>query len=126
MASPVEQPSRHALTLGSDPTFVTGWGAGNIVSIPGGLSPAEDLVAQGFGTLRARPLVDQALEARGVYGTGTYRVMLRRNLSGRGERAITLTPGMTVPVAFAVWNGSAGDRDGKKSVTIWQELVLEP
>ena len=28
-------------------------------------------------------------------------------------------------VAFAVWNGSAGDRDGKKSVTIWQELLLE-
>jgi hypothetical protein len=29
-------------------------------------------------------------------------------------------------VGFAVWNGSAGDRDGKKSVTIWQDLVLEP
>jgi mono/diheme cytochrome c family protein len=124
--SPVEQATRNALTLSSDPTFVTGWGAGNIVSIPGRPSPAEDLVAQGFGTLRARPLVDQALEARGVYSTGTYRVMLRRTLPGRGERAITLTPGTTVPVAFAVWNGSAGDRDGKKSVTIWQDLVLEP
>ncbi|HEX2930476.1 MAG TPA: c-type cytochrome, partial [Candidatus Binatia bacterium] len=32
--SAVEQPSRHALTLQSDPTFVTGWGAGNIVSDP--------------------------------------------------------------------------------------------
>jgi hypothetical protein len=31
-----------------------------------------------------------------------------------------------VPVAFAVWNGSAGDRDGKKSVSIWQELVIAP
>jgi hypothetical protein len=29
-----------------------------------------------------------------------------------------------VPVAFAVWNGSAGDRDGKKSVTIWQDLNI--
>jgi hypothetical protein len=28
-------------------------------------------------------------------------------------------------IAFAVWNGSAGDRDGKKSVTIWQELVIQ-
>jgi mono/diheme cytochrome c family protein len=125
-SSPVEQPTRHALTLRSDPTFVTGWGAGNIVSIPGGASPAEDLAAQGFGTLRARPLVDQGLEARGVYSTGTYRVILRRALPGRGERAVTLTPGTTVPVAFAVWNGSAGDRDGKKSVTIWQDLTLEP
>ena len=59
-------------------------------------------------------------------GTGTYRVVLRRALAGRGERTITLPPGTTVPVAFAVWNGSAGDRDGKKSVTIWQDLVLEP
>jgi hypothetical protein len=39
---------------------------------------------------------------------------------------VTLRPGTTVPVGFAVWNGSAGDRDGKKSVTIWQDLVLEP
>ncbi|HEX6210208.1 MAG TPA: ethylbenzene dehydrogenase-related protein [Methylomirabilota bacterium] len=125
-AAPVEQPTRHALTLGSDPLFVTGWGAGNIVSDPLRPSPAEDLVAQGFGTLRARGRGDQAVDARGVYTTGTYRVMLRRDLRGRGEGAVSLQPGATVPVGFAVWNGSAGDRDGKKSVTIWQELVLEP
>jgi mono/diheme cytochrome c family protein len=122
----VEQPTRHALTLGSDPLFVTGWAAGNIVSDPLRKSPAEDLAAQGFGTLRARPRDDQAVDARGVYATGTYRVMLRRDLAGRGPQAVTLTPGMTVPVGFAVWNGAAGDRDGKKSVTIWQDLVLEP
>ena len=124
--APYEQPTRHALTLDSDPTFVTGWGAGNIVSDPSRRSPAEDLVAQGFGTLRARPRADQSVDARGVYATGTYRVMFRRELAGRGAGAVTLTPGSTVSVGFAVWNGSAGDRDGKKSVTIWQELALEP
>ncbi|MFQ5520012.1 MAG: ethylbenzene dehydrogenase-related protein [Candidatus Methylomirabilia bacterium] len=124
--SPVEQPTRHALTLRSDPTFVTGWGARNIVSDPTRQSAAEDLVAQGFGTLRARPPKDQAGEARGVYGTGTYRVLFRRALDGKGPGAVTLVPGQTTPVAFAVWNGSAGDRDGKKSVTIWQDLWLEP
>jgi mono/diheme cytochrome c family protein len=125
-AAPVEQPTRHALTLGSDPTFVTGWGAGNIVSDPLRPSPAEDLVAHGFGTLKARPRGDQAVDARGVYTTGTYRVMFRRDLAGRGEGAVALAPGTTVPVGFAVWNGSAGDRDGKKSVTIWQDLALDP
>jgi mono/diheme cytochrome c family protein len=124
--APVEQPTRHALTLRSDPTFVTAWGAGNIVADPSRLSPAEDLVAEGFGTLRARPRPEQAVDARGVYGTGGYRVILRRALTGNAAGAVTLTPGATMPVAFAVWNGSAGDRDGKKSVTIWQELVLEP
>src|SRR3970282_2211594 len=113
LRSPLEQPTRHALTLDSDPAFVTGWGAGNIVSDPLRKSPAEDLVAQGFGTLRARPRDDQAVDARGVYATGTYRVMLRRDLAGRGPQAVTLRPGMAVPVGVAVWNGSAGDRDGK-------------
>ena len=55
----------------------------------------------------------------------SHRVMFRRDLQGRGPQAVTLAPGATVPVGFAVWNGSAGDRDGKKSVTIWQEIVLE-
>jgi mono/diheme cytochrome c family protein len=123
--SPVEQPTRHALTLKSDPTFVTGWGAGNIVSDPLRPSPAEDLAAQGFGTLRARARADQAVDARGFNRIGTYRVIFRRDLAARGLRAVTLRPGTMVPVAFAVWNGRAGDRDGKKSVTIWQDLVLE-
>ena len=126
LVSPAEQPTRHALTLKSDPTFVTGWGAANIVSDPTRQSAAEDLTAQGFGSLRARPLPAQDVEARGVYRTGAYRVVFHRALAGKGERAVTLVPGRTVPVAFAIWNGSAGDRDGKKSVTIWQDLVIEP
>ena len=122
--SAVEQPFRNALTLQSDPTFVTGWGAGNIVSDPQRKSPAEDLAARGFGTLQARPRVDQHIDARGVYGHGSYEVMFRRPLAPNGQGSVALHPGTTVPVAFAVWNGSAGDRDGKKSVTIWQELKI--
>jgi mono/diheme cytochrome c family protein len=124
LRAPVEQPLRHALTLESDKTFVTGWGAGNIVSDPQRKSPAEDLTAQGFGTLRARPRVDQKVDAKGVYAAGSYRVMFRRSLKPTGKGAVTISPGGTVPVAFAVWNGSAGDRDGKKSVTIWQDLKI--
>ncbi len=124
LRSPVEQSLRHGLTLESDKTFVTGWGAGNIVSDPQRKSPAEDLTAQGFGTLRARPRIDQKVDARGVYAAGSYRVMLRRSLRPTGKGAVALSPGSTAPVAFAVWNGSAGDRDGKKSVTIWQDLKI--
>ncbi|MDD1763031.1 MAG: ethylbenzene dehydrogenase-related protein [Methanothrix sp.] len=125
LKSPLEQPHRHALTLESNPIFVTAWGAGNIVADPTRHSAAEDLSAQGFGTLRARPPTDQAVDAKGVYGTDSYRVVFRRPLKGKGPGAVTLEPGTAVPVAFAVWNGAAGDRDGKKSVTIWQELHLE-
>ena len=124
LRSPVEQPTRQALTLDSDPAFITGWGAGNIVSDPQRKGPAEDLTAQGFGTLKARPVVDQKVDAKGVYAAGSYRVMFRRSLQATGKAAVALRPGTTVPVAFAVWNGSAGDRDGKKSVTIWQDLRI--
>jgi hypothetical protein len=123
LRSAPEQPTRHALTLESDPAFVTAWGAGNIVADPTRKSPTEDLVAEGFGTLRARPRADQNVAAVGVYGTGAYRVQLRRRLEARGE-AVSLQSGQRAAVSFAVWNGSAGDRDGKKSVTIWQELLI--
>ena len=122
--SPLEQPHRHALTLESNPTFVTGWGAGNIVSDPQRKNPAEDLTAQGFGTLRARPLIEQKVDAKGVYAENSYRVMFRRTLKATGQRSVNIRPGSSVSIAFAVWNGSAGDRDGKKSVTIWQELRI--
>jgi mono/diheme cytochrome c family protein len=124
--SPYEQPLRNALTLASDPTFITGWGAGNIVSDPTRRSAAEDLTAQGFGTLRARSAKDQAVQAVGVYGMGSWRVMFRRALTPQGEGAVALASNTTVSAAFALWNGSFGDRDGKKSVSIWQDLVILP
>ena len=125
--SPLEQPTRHALTLESDPTFVTGWGAGNIVSDPTRKSAAEDLGATGFGTLKAHPLKgDQQVAATGVYETSSYRVVFRRPLDVGVAGNVSLKPGSKHPVAFAVWDGSAADRDGKKSITIWQELVIAP
>ncbi len=124
LKSPLEQPMRNALTLESDPRFVTAWGAGNIVADPTRRSAAENLTAQGFGTLRAHQREAQTVAATGEYTTGSYLVQFTRALQS-GRNAVRLAPGDRIPVAFAVWNGSAGDRDGKKSVTIWQELLLE-
>jgi mono/diheme cytochrome c family protein len=126
MNSPLEQPMRHALTLESDPTFVTGWGAGNIVSDPTYRRSAESLEAHGFGSLKVRPLVDQNVGAEGIYGSSAYSVTFKRPLQPKGSDKLALKPGATYSVAFAVWDGSAGDRDGKKCVTIWHELKLQP
>jgi len=124
--SPLEQPMRKGLTLESDKAFITGWGAGNIVSDPTRRSPVENLAAQGFGTLRARPPIDQTVRAQGSYGFGSYQVVFLRKMNEDTADSAILAPGRTVPVGFAIWDGSAGDRDGKKSVTIWQELYIEP
>jgi mono/diheme cytochrome c family protein len=126
LRSPLERSTRRALTLESDPRFVTAWGAGNIVADPTRKSAAEDLNAQGFGTLRARPPRDQAVTATGRYDTGSYQVQFTRDLDPGTDGAAALKPGSRTAVAFAVWNGSAGDRDGKKSVTIWQDLYVRP
>ncbi|MCI0530131.1 MAG: ethylbenzene dehydrogenase-related protein, partial [Nitrospira sp.] len=126
MRSALEQPTRRALTLNSDPTFVTGWGVGNIVSNPLSQSSAEELHAEGFGTTTAFPVPDQSVTAKGVYDLGTYQVVFRRAFRGKGQGSLDLIPNQTIHVAFAVWNGSAGDRDGKKSVTIWQDLMIVP
>src|SRR5262245_21455583 len=124
LKSPMEQPTRNALTMQSDPRFVTAWGAGNIVADPTRHSAAQDVSPEGFGTRRAHAREVQQVQANGEYSTGSYRVLFSRAFDV-GRQAVRLAPGDRVPVAFAVWNGSAGDRDGKKSVTIWQELLLE-
>jgi mono/diheme cytochrome c family protein len=117
---PHEQPVRSAFTPESDRAFITAWGAGNVVVDPTRSSAAEDLMAKGFGTLRAR--ADQLVAARGVHASGSYRVMFTRALQAAGR--VELSRGAIVPVAFAIWNGDAGDRAGQKSVTIWHELDL--
>jgi DMSO reductase family type II enzyme heme b subunit len=70
--------------------------------------------------------MDQAVAATGHYEIGSYEVVFTRLLNPGGEDAAALSPGSQTTVSFAVWNGSAGDRDGQKSVTIWQELVIQP
>ena len=126
MKSALEQPARNALTLESDPDFITGWGAGNIVSDPTRKSAVENLSAKGFGTLKARPRIEQYVKSFGIYDIGTYRVVFKRSMKGEGQNSLDFVPGQHLSVAFSVWNGSAGDRDGKKSVTIWQELIIAP
>ena len=92
--SPLEQPTRNALTLQSDPAFVTAWGAGNIVADPTRHSAAENLTAQGFGTLKAHPRASQSVVANGEHTTGSYLVQFTRALSvPAGE--VALSPGGT-------------------------------
>ncbi|MCZ7646168.1 MAG: c-type cytochrome [Planctomycetota bacterium] len=110
---------------GHDATFLTGRGAGNIVSTPHA-QPIESLSAHGMGTVGRRPQNDMGLRARGTWKDGKYGVLMRRPLRQSGPGALTLNAGDTFHVAFAVWDGSQGDRNGQKSVTIWHALHLAP
>lgn len=67
--------------------------------------------AQGRGTTRR---TGQNFPAQGIYRQGIWRVVLELPNLRAG-----------VPLAFAVWNGSQLDRDGRKYFTIWHWLAEE-
>jgi mono/diheme cytochrome c family protein len=108
-----------------DPVFITGWGSGNLVSIPMRPSAVENLNAEGFGTLTAQPLGNQNVKGHGLYMAGQWKVVFTRELSSKGSFDVKLKVKGKYPIAFAVWDGSKGDRDGQKSVTTWNMLKLE-
>ncbi len=109
-----------------DPTYLTGWGAGNLFSTPWRLTPVENLIATGLGTLTAQSPEHQTIKGQGIWVDGKWRVVMIRALRTDNERDAQLTAGSTVPVAFAAWDGAQGDRDGGKAVTVWQQLTLDP
>lgn len=121
---------REAITKHA-PEFMTAWGAGNLVANPEMKTPVECLVARGPGTLSGKPANVQTVEGQAVYERGVWYVQMQRgmSLSSDGEHAQgderAFRSGDYLPVSFAIWNGSAGDRDGKKNISIWQKLVIE-
>jgi hypothetical protein len=85
-------------------------------------SPVEDLVAVGFGSVTENDV--QTATGRGVFGDRRWRVTLVTPLAG-GEGKTALTPGTTTQVAFAVWDGSHGNRGSRKQWSNWTELEIE-
>ncbi len=109
-------------------TFITAWGAGNLVADPNSKTPVEMLAARGPGTLSGKPANMQIVQGQAAYERGMWSVQLQRTLAlpdaeSGTERAFQ--SGDYLPVSFAIWNGSAGDRDGMKNISIWQKLVIE-
>jgi complex iron-sulfur molybdoenzyme family reductase subunit gamma len=64
------------------------------------------------------------VEARGEWQDGRWAVVMTRPLAIDPNGGVSLAPGARASMALAVWDGSKRDRDGKKLVTIWQDLLL--
>ncbi len=124
LASFGDQPARVSATS-YDPTYLTGWGAENPLSNPLRRSPVEELNAMGFGTLTSQPPEDQQVRGRGIWQGGKWRVVMIRKLRTEDEKDAQFTPGQVTSIAFAVWDGAQGDRDGQKVVSVWQRLEIE-
>lgn len=87
---------------------------------------ASSLAAAGPGSTTFRFAKSQLVAASGRFSKGRWTVLLRRALDSRApENGVSLAPGRTASVAFAVWDGAHRDRNGQKQVSIWQDLVVE-
>ncbi len=112
------------------PLFMSGWGAGNVLSNPLRKLSCEQLQAVGFGTLTSMPAKSQQVTAYAKHEGGYWHVVMIRSLKGTDQCASFVpgsskSPRMDTRVSFAVWDGSAGDRNGQKQVSMWHKLELK-
>lgn len=82
------------------------------------------IAAQGTGTTRRTQ--DPELSASGNYGRGTWTLVIRRRLDSASADYVSLAPGTSGKVGFALWQGSNEERGGLKAVTLdWEQLEIE-
>ncbi len=67
-----------------------------------------------------------ALTGGGVWQDGQWRIVFTRALDTRDGRDIRLEPGRYIPIAFANWDGWAGQNGARHTLTSWYWLLLEP
>lgn len=107
-----------------DKAFHPSWWAGNPLGDPElqTRTPVEKLRAEGFGTLTTLGPEGQDATGRGEWKDGVWRVVIS---VPRVQEAFAFAPGITIPVAFAVWDGARRERGGEKAVSTWYFVSLE-
>ena len=124
MPDDVEIPTDDTGGLGPD-GFLTAQDVGNLRAAATIVSSVEDLDAIGFGSLTSQPPEAQNVHGASEHRDGIWRVVMSRDLTVEDPNDAVLSPGGTAGVvAFAVWDGSRGDRNGQKSVSTWLSLAL--
>jgi len=104
--------------------YNTAVSAGNVISQPH-KSPVEDANAAGFGSFRSQPLKQQNVQGRGIWHDGFWSVIFIREMKSKDADDVKFAAGKPVPVAFAIWNGEQHDRNGRKMVSNWYQLILD-
>ncbi|HMQ14497.1 MAG TPA: ethylbenzene dehydrogenase-related protein [Phycisphaerae bacterium] len=106
------------------PSFYTARDVGNVhedeLLLP---RAALEANAEGFGTLTLQPPETQGVSATAIWSNGLWRVVMVRAIESSDELDIDLTRHRRIPITFAVWDGSKGDRDGIKLISGWHWLV---
>lgn len=67
-----------------------------------------------------------SLTAVGAWRDGRWRVVFARALDTEDPRDLWFEPGRYIPIAFANWDGWAGQRGARHTLTPWYWLLLPP
>jgi len=104
-----------------DDLYYTARAVGNPYAKPD-QGPVQNLVAQAFGTIG--PAGIQDVHGSGVYQDGRWSVVFARPFAGGANDLATFTAGTKTDIAIAVWNGSDGDRNGRKAISQFLTLNI--
>ena len=104
--------------------YSTAVSAGNVISQPH-KTPVEDANAAGFGSFKSQPIKQQNVAGQGIWHDGFWSVIFVRDLKSKDADDVKFVAGKPVPVAFAIWNGEQHDRNGRKMVSNWYQLILD-
>ena len=74
--------------------------------------PVQEMIAEGFGTLTNQPII--ATVANGSWHDGQWSVVFLRPMETGDTADYQFSPGARDVVAFAVWEGRAGNVSGRK------------
>ena len=107
-----------------DANYVPAMASNNLFAMPR-VSPVEDLVAGGFGTLTSEGSAGQNVQGSGVWENNRWRVIFSRDLTSSEADDVSFASGQVYSVAFAAWDGANGERNGMKSTSQWTSLQLE-
>ena len=97
--------------------------AGNVFAELDRTTAVDNLLSGSFGTLTQA--ADQVVQGTGEWRDDRWRVVFGRDLAVEGEYT-RFAEGASTNVAFAVWDGAKGERDGMKSVSQFLTLEVSP
>jgi DMSO reductase family type II enzyme heme b subunit len=87
---------------------------------------AVEMNATGIERLSEQNASGQGLSSKAVFRYGRYSLVIKRKLTTPEQQVdVQFVSGQTVPIAFNVWNGTAGETGSQKAISSWFELVLE-
>lgn len=91
-----------------------------------GAASFQVYTARGLGTQSPRVAQQRTVRGEGIYRNGQWSVVLERSLTPAGITPdVQFEKGKAVPIAFYVWDGSAGEQWGRGNLTTWQWLLLD-